>query len=365
MNTATRTVIFLAVIALVRPVIGDVVQVDCSSPDQTLTQALNTAKLGDTLRITGTCKETVTITTDDLTLEGDNQTVLDGHGTNRDVLTIDGARRVAIKQMTVQHGANGIHITRGATVTIDGVTVQDNADDGMEVGHNATATIAQTTAQRNADDGFVIDQNATATFTNCIAKDNHDNGFFVLRAASAQFIGTTMSMGNGHNGVRLSLGAGATLTGTVTSANNKRSGIDIALSASGSLNRAMVTVEKNGRRGISVAMNGSLLTAGGTLESNRNKAEGIRVSTGGSLALLGTTTRVDGNRDGLVVALSASVYGSKKTKIIAQNNAQFGVVVFADASGILLGEVNAEANPAWDCMTQHPSRKGNQWCLHR
>jgi hypothetical protein len=37
---------------------------------QTLTDALKTAKPGDTLKVTGTCQERVTITTDRLTLDG-------------------------------------------------------------------------------------------------------------------------------------------------------------------------------------------------------------------------------------------------------------------------------------------------------
>ena len=47
---------------------------------QTLTEALKKAKPGDTLQVTGTCHERVTITTDRLTLDGDSSAVLDGSG---------------------------------------------------------------------------------------------------------------------------------------------------------------------------------------------------------------------------------------------------------------------------------------------
>ena len=50
---------------------------------QTLTEALRKAKPGDTLQVTGTCQERVTITTDRLTLDGGGSAVLDGGGGTR------------------------------------------------------------------------------------------------------------------------------------------------------------------------------------------------------------------------------------------------------------------------------------------
>src|SRR5215211_4746020 len=47
---------------------------------QTLTDALKKAKPSNTLQVTGTCQERVTITTDRLTLDGGGSAVLDGGG---------------------------------------------------------------------------------------------------------------------------------------------------------------------------------------------------------------------------------------------------------------------------------------------
>jgi hypothetical protein len=47
---------------------------------QMLTEALRKAKPGDTLQVTGTCHERMTITTDRLTLDGGGSAVLDGGG---------------------------------------------------------------------------------------------------------------------------------------------------------------------------------------------------------------------------------------------------------------------------------------------
>src|SRR5262245_65893945 len=70
--------------------------VDCNK-GQTIGKALTKADPGDTIRVTGTCREQVTITTDRLTLDGQGTAILDGgDGASGDdlsgLLTIDGAR---------------------------------------------------------------------------------------------------------------------------------------------------------------------------------------------------------------------------------------------------------------------------------
>ena len=55
-----QLIIVVVALALAGPALGGTVQVDCTKPDQTLTKALQSAKPGDTIRVTGTCKETVT-----------------------------------------------------------------------------------------------------------------------------------------------------------------------------------------------------------------------------------------------------------------------------------------------------------------
>ena len=53
---------------------------------QTLTEALKKAKPDDTLQVTGTCHERVTVTTDRLTLDGGGSAVLDGAAARRSFL---------------------------------------------------------------------------------------------------------------------------------------------------------------------------------------------------------------------------------------------------------------------------------------
>ena len=99
---------------------------------QTLTEALRKAKPGDTLQVTGTCHERVTITTDRLTLDGGGSAVLDGGGGGptefEGVVTIDGAHGVTLTGFTIQNGpGEGILGVRGAAFAVQDTTVQNNA----------------------------------------------------------------------------------------------------------------------------------------------------------------------------------------------------------------------------------------------
>ena len=126
---------------------------------QTLTEALRKAKPGDTLQVTGTCQERVTITTDRLTLDGGGSAVLDGGGGGptefEGVVTIDGAQGVTLTGFTIQNGpGEGILGVRGAAFAVQHTTVQNNAAAGIAIAmaRRPTSPIARSTAT-----GFGID----------------------------------------------------------------------------------------------------------------------------------------------------------------------------------------------------------------
>ena len=121
-------------------------KVNCDN-GQTLTEALRKAKPGDTLQVTGTCQERVTITTDQLTLDGGGSAVLDGGGGGptefEGVVTIDGAHGVTLMGFTIQNGpGEGILGQRGAAFTVLDTTVQGNAGTGIAIGGGSTADLA-------------------------------------------------------------------------------------------------------------------------------------------------------------------------------------------------------------------------------
>ena len=112
-----------------------IIQVNCDH-GKTLKQALHKADPGDTIRVTGTCHERVTITTDRITLDGGGSAVLDGSGGGPTVfdgvVTIDGARGVTIKGFTIQNSPSwGILGGGGAAFAVKDTTMQDNGTGGI------------------------------------------------------------------------------------------------------------------------------------------------------------------------------------------------------------------------------------------
>src|SRR5262245_33494205 len=121
---------------------------------QTLTEALRKAKPGDTLQVTGTCQERVTITTDRLTLDGGGSAVLDGGGGGptefEGVVTIDGVQGVTLTGFTIQNGpGEGILSQHGAAFAVQQTTVQQNAAAGIAVADGSTADLTDCTIQGN------------------------------------------------------------------------------------------------------------------------------------------------------------------------------------------------------------------------
>ena len=78
-RTFPKAFLGLAVFAAASPALAAIRIVDCTA-GETITTALTDAVPGDTIRVTGTCRERITITTDRLTLDGQDGTILDGGG---------------------------------------------------------------------------------------------------------------------------------------------------------------------------------------------------------------------------------------------------------------------------------------------
>jgi hypothetical protein len=121
---------------------------------QNIAEVLARAEPGDTIRVTGTCVERVSIKTDRITLDGQGAATLDGGGGPiaefDGVVTIDGASGVTIQGFTVQNGpGEGILGTHGAAFSVRNTTVQDNGFTGVAVGEGSTAELTDCSILRN------------------------------------------------------------------------------------------------------------------------------------------------------------------------------------------------------------------------
>jgi hypothetical protein len=163
---------------------------------ETIGRALRHAKRGDSIVVTGTCRERVVITTDRITLAGRGTAVVDGGGgpaTEFDgVITIDGARGVAVAGLTIQNGpGEGIVGRRGAAFVARDMTVRDNSSTGIVVAESSTAEIRNCVLERNAA-GIDVFTGSSAVLTGAIDVADNTlggvaiNGTSILEVRGAQ-----------------------------------------------------------------------------------------------------------------------------------------------------------------------------------
>jgi nitrous oxidase accessory protein NosD len=90
----------IAVLLLARTlVLAENHQVNCDH-GQGLAKALEEVKPGETIQVSGTCQEAVTIITDRITLDGGSSAIIDGRGA--EAVTADGVRGVTFTGLTVR-----------------------------------------------------------------------------------------------------------------------------------------------------------------------------------------------------------------------------------------------------------------------
>jgi hypothetical protein len=148
---------------------------------ENIAKVLAKAEPGDTIRVTGTCVERVSIKTDRITLDGQGAATLDGGGGPAaefdGVVTIDGASGVTIQGFTVQNGpGEGILGTHGAAFSVRNTTVQDNGSTGVVVAEGSTAELTDCSILRN-DAGIDVFTQSSAVLKGSIrTNDNLLNG---------------------------------------------------------------------------------------------------------------------------------------------------------------------------------------------
>ena len=253
---------------------------------ETLAQALQKATPGETIRVTGTCQEAVTITTDRLTLNGEGTAILDGGG--QDVVRVDRAQNVTVTGFTVRNGAIGVHVFGGASLVLRHTTVEHNTRQGIVI-TSSQAQIIDSTARNNGTMGIMVVEGASARFLGTVV--SHDNfwGIVILGSStlSAPF-GTPATVRTHHNvrdGILVSGGA------------------QIALLASGQV----LETHNNGGSGLLIASSASVLVLfGATVEAQNNQVHGIALFASAALnASDGVTIRAQGNAQDGIHALSS------------------------------------------------------------
>jgi hypothetical protein len=96
--------------------------VNCDKgPSGALQRAIDRATSGQTIHVSGTCYENVTIPAgkDLLTLDGGGEATIDGPDDTANTILVRGPRGVTITRLTITGGRVGIDVSRGSSALID------------------------------------------------------------------------------------------------------------------------------------------------------------------------------------------------------------------------------------------------------
>jgi parallel beta-helix repeat protein len=268
-------------------------RVDCGKEHPgALKRAINLARSGDTIQVSGTCNENVAIPLgkDLLPLDGGGDATINGPDPALNTLSARGVRGLTVRGFRITGGRAGISIDRGSSASIDGNTIEYVGRFGIIAGGWSTVNIVNNTIQNNPNHGINVTGNAFvfigfATADDTIASPNTirfngAHGINVSFSASARIAGNTIS-DNARNGVNVDRASQATVSDNTIDANGQNgifvtenSGLNLGSdTGAGIFDAPNRTTVNNGVRGISCRVGGYANGRLGTLNGNGGAKE--------------------------------------------------------------------------------------------
>ena len=220
------------------------VAVDCDA-GQTIMAALGSVKPGDTVLVSGTCKEQVSVAPEiaRITLDGQKKTTVQhpgGPAASPHAVYIRG-KEITIKGFTVTGGLDGIHLSGPASTVIDGNVVVKNAGRGIHIDKGSIARILNTTVEESGGIGIDVTGVSYAYV-----------GVFIPRVPA---LAPNTIRNNGGPGINIERSSGAWIVGNTIS-NNKHSGIAVHRNSQADV--IANAINGNGGDAISVSHNGGV-----------------------------------------------------------------------------------------------------------
>lgn len=257
------------------------IPVNCDT-GRTIGQALKTLSPGDTLVVSGTCRENVEINGgtgkfDGITVDGQGTATISGLDPAVNTLQLMNVRGVTVKGLRITGGRDGLVISTGQRVGIENVTIEQVGRQGMHVQRGTTmAHIMNSWIQNNPSHGIVVNENSYLRI-----------GFNAPPGSSEGDTGPNIIQGNGGHGVHIQRASMARIY-LNTIRNNTQNGVNVERLSYAEI--ASNTIEGNQGHGIGAKQNSGVLlgTDSGTNNENRpndtvtpNGQRGIRCDLGG------------------------------------------------------------------------------------
>lgn len=262
-----------AALALALPAAAAEHKVDCDKPGQSIGKRLGQLKPGDTLTVSGTCREFVAVTAEmtRITLDGQGAASIEAPDDSRNAVDIRGTG-ITLTGFTVSGGFNGVSVRQGGRALIAGNTIQANARDGLIVIENASASVTNNVIRANPRFGILVTESSSIRLgilnlsveerpvggvgPNTIEQNGSD-GVQVIRSSSAVVVQNRIAA-NGRHGVVVVQHAHALIAGNTVDANaqdgilvGETSGVNLGTGASADPeDQVNVTTSNNGGFGV-------------------------------------------------------------------------------------------------------------------
>jgi len=252
--------------------------VDCNT-GQTLSNAVDRAKKDDTIIVTGVCDSAITITQNGLSIVGDNA-VLSVSG-NDDAISVLGAQRVSLSNLTIRQGSRGVVLDNGASVAVDNITIELSGSTAIE-----------------------------------------------LSGGSHLALSDVWIKNSGLHGINLSMGSGISVVSNLTIESVGAFGVNAESLSTVLANDAMINVHGSRAMGIHMVTGSNLFINNSTFDASRNVLRGISVNSGAGFFAFNSDVIANNTLalDGMAFA-NAVVDVDRNASLTANHNRRDGIVI--------------------------------------
>lgn len=254
---------------------GKKAKVDCDKESPgALQKAINRARPEDTILVSGTCHENVTIPVGKnlITLDGGGTAAITGPDPTRPTVLVR-AQDITVRAFTVTGGMDGIAVTQGGRGHIDGNTIRNTGRYGVVVSQLGSGVIVNNTIQDNGQAGIALAETSYA--------------FIGFVNPSDTVASPNLITGNGAQGIAVFRGAYARIVGNEISY-NRANGVNVREASHAQISDNILN--GNGQNGILVAQGSGVLLGADTgntiftrpnTTTTNNLSFGIRCQVGG------------------------------------------------------------------------------------
>jgi parallel beta-helix repeat protein len=207
---------------------AETLTVNCDAGEKIQEKVL-VAKPTDTIQVSGTCNESVSVPSHiiNVTLDGQGKAVIQAPPKGGDSIFIRG-KEITVKGFTMTGGRDGVHLSgaaAGASANIERNIIRKTGRHGIHLDHNSVGRIGGNTIEDVPGIGIDVNESSVARIGYLIfdllpntIRNTGNHGMLISRGSSARIIGNTVS-GSKRSGIVVNRNSQADVIGNTLSGN--------------------------------------------------------------------------------------------------------------------------------------------------